>query len=287
MKPVHSIFTLFLYASLILISGCNNNKEEKKETKAAATNIGSEQSNAEVAMLANEVKAEAPDAKTKIEQGYALPNETTNGAQSPINIISSKTSSEKQEQLTFSFQTYIEAAENLGHTIQVDFKPGSSCLVNGNQYSTRQFHFHTPSEHLIDGMTFPMEMHIVSVLNDSNNASPSYVVVGILFKMGAENKFMKEFLNKIPHEEGGKTELKTGEANLQDLLMLIPKDQQHSYYTYHGSLTTPPYTETVHWVIVKSVVEASEDQIMAIEKLEGNNARHVQALHDRKVYSQE
>ena len=74
--------------------------------------------------------------------------------------------------------------------------------------------------------------------------------------------------------------------NLNDLLSQFLGKEIKSYYAYKGSLTTPPYTESVQWIILKHVVEASEDQIMTIEKLEGNNARHVQALNDRKVYTQ-
>ncbi|HEX4850032.1 MAG TPA: carbonic anhydrase family protein, partial [Puia sp.] len=61
--------------------------------------------------------------------------------------------------------------------------------------------------------------------------------------------------------------------------------ETNAYYTYKGSLTTSPYSETVEWVVLKHVLEASSDQIMKIEKMEGNNARHVHDLHDRKVYS--
>jgi carbonic anhydrase len=192
-----------------------------------------------------------------------------------------------KEQLSFSFHSDFNATENLGHTIQVDFKDGSTCISNGKSYASKQFHFHTPSEHLIDGITYPMEMHIVNTLKDSSSANNvSYLAVAILFKMGHENKFIKEFLNKIPDEEGRKNEIQTGSVKLDDLFGEIPKNEMKSYYTYKGSLTTPPYPETVQWVVLKYPIEASEEQIIAIEKMEGNNARHVQALNNRKVNSQ-
>ena len=159
--------------------------------------------------------------------------------------------------------------------------------MNGKNFVSRQFHFHTPSEHLVDGITFPMEMHIVNTLSDSVNVNKSsYLVVGVLFKIGAENKFIKEFLDKIPKEEGEENALQTGEVKLDDLFSQFKGNDIKSYYTYKGSLTTPPFTESVQWVILKHIVEASEDQIMTIEKMEGNNARHVQAINDRKIYSQ-
>ncbi|WP_207798844.1 carbonic anhydrase family protein [Taibaiella soli] len=268
--------------ALILISGCNSSGQEHKETSVVATRghhaIDTVAGN-------NEVKSVAPDAEIKTEQGYAFPRNTSSRAQSPIDIISDKTDKVGKEKISFTFHSEVEAAENLGHTIELEFKAGSRCTFNGKDYASKQFHFHTPSEHLMDGVTYPMEMHIVNVSRDSTSGKDAYVVVAVLFRMGAENKFLKEFLDKIPAQEGGKTELKSGQVNLDDLVKQFTSNGEKSYYTYNGSLTTPPFTEAVQWVIMKHIVEASEDQIMTVEKMEGNNARHVQAVNGRVVYS--
>jgi carbonic anhydrase len=232
----------------------------------------------------NLVKSEAPDAVTKITQGYALPRIDDKLAQSPVNILSDSTVKDPGQSITFTFNTAITAVENLGHTIQLDFKDGSTTIAGGKTYFPKQFHFHTPSEHLIDGMTFPMEMHIVNILKDSaNDKNTRYMVIAFLFKMGHENKFLKEFLNAIPAEEE-KDSLAPGAVNFEDLFKSIPKNEQ-GYFSYKGSLTTPPFSETVDWIIKKHILEASPEQIYAIEKMEGENARHVQALYARKVLS--
>jgi carbonic anhydrase len=271
------------FAMLVLLA-CNNtnsNQQKTPDSSASTTHPHAD------TLSDNEVKAEAPDANIKTEQGYALPRHTDKLSQSPIDIISVKTDKAGKEQISFAFHSDIDAAKNLGHTIELEFKEGSTCTVNGKKYVSKQFHFHTPSEHLVDGITFPMEMHIVNILSDSVNANKSsYLVLAVLFKIGAENKFIKEFLDKVPNEEGEEKTLQTGEVKLDDLFSQFTKNDIKSYYTYKGSLTTPPFTESVQWVILKHIVEASEDQIMAIEKMEGNNARHVQAVNDRKIYSQ-
>ena len=271
--------------ALLLFTACNNTGTEQQKTTDSATS--DEHAHADSGLSNNQVKAEAPDAETKIEQGYALPRQSSDVAQSPVDIITNKADQAGKDQVSFVFHSSFDTAENLGHTVQVDFKKGSTCIVNGKTYTSRQFHFHTPSEHLVDGVTFPLEMHIVNVWNDSANGNkPSYVVVAVLFKIGAENKFINEFLNNIPHEEGEKEALADNQVKPEDLLAQFPGNEIKSYYTYKGSLTTPPYTESVQWVIMKQVLEASEEQIMAIEKMEGNNARHIQAINDRKVYNQ-
>ena len=231
----------------------------------------------------NMVKSEAPDADVKVTQGYALPRFDEKLSQSPINILSDSTLTDTNQQVSLKFGTAITEIENLGHTIQLDFKAGNDFTVGGKTFTSRQFHFHTPSEHLIDGVTYPMEMHIVNILKDSNaGKSPQYLVVGFLFKMGKENQFLKEFLNTIPEEEHN-SPLPEGKVNFGDLFAMIQNKVMSGYYSYKGSLTTPPYSESVTWIISKYILEASPEQIFTIEKLEGDNARHVQALHARKV----
>jgi carbonic anhydrase len=100
--------------------------------------------------------------------------------------------------------------------------------------------------------------------------------------MGRENKFLKEFLNSVPREEGRDT-LDPNKVKLNDLFTDISARERLSYYNYQGSLTTPPFTETVNWSIATKIFEASEEQIVTIEKLEGNNARHIRALNNRKI----
>jgi carbonic anhydrase len=274
---------VFCFAILPGVS-CNNSAKEQR--KVPAPTISIEHPHADSVLSDNDVNAEAPDAKTKIEYGYALPKHTAEIAQSPINIISGKAEKAGKEQVSFALHPDISTLENLGHTVAVDFKDESTCVLNGNDYISRQFHFHTPSEHLIDGITFPMEMHIVNILRDSTNLNTSgYLVLAVLFKMGAENKFIKEFMNKISKEKVEKSVSPLSQVRLDDLFSELMENKIKSYYSYKGSLTTPPYTESVQWIILKHVVEASEEQILTLEKLEGNNARHIQAINNRKVYN--
>jgi len=263
---------LFLNATLILLfAACSKPAEDKSSTDTTT--------------IANEINNTAPDAEVKKQQGYILPGLDHGFEQSPINIISSANESGKH-QITLFFEDEVNKIENLGHTVQLDFAEGSSIIQDDTTFNFKQCHFHTPSEHLVDGITFPMEMHIVNIMpNEDKNATPQYLVIGVLFKEGKENKFINDFLGAIPKEEHQVTEVKAGTVKLADLFGQIPKELKGNYYNYRGSLTTPPYTESVRWYISKHVFEASASQIEAINKIEGNNARHVQALYGRKVTS--
>jgi carbonic anhydrase len=210
------------------------------------------------------------------QESYFIPGLDHGLIQSPINILSAQTEFSKEHTITLHFQDKINAIENLGHTVQLDFVQGSTVSSDGMEYELKQMHFHTPSEHLIDGMTFPMELHIVNQVPPVNqDDTPHYLVIAALFKMGKENKFISEFLNKIPEQENGKAELQIDEVRLSDIvsdfLSMTP-----SFYHYQGSLTTPPYTESVNWFVLKRIIEASPEQIRAINKIEGDNARHIQ-----------
>jgi carbonic anhydrase len=233
----------------------------------------------------NQVANTAPDAADKKAQGYIMPGLDHGFEQSPINIISSANAAGKH-QITLYFKDEVNKVENLGHTVQLDFSEGSTIVQDDTTFAFKQCHFHTPSEHLVDGMTFPMEMHIVNIMpNEDKNATPQYLVIGVLFKEGKENPFINDFLAAIPKAEHTATNVKAGTVKLSDLFGAIPKEIKGNYYNYRGSLTTPPYTESVRWYIAKHVFEASAEQIAAINKIEGNNARHVQALYGRTVNS--
>jgi len=219
------------------------------------------------------------------EAGLYIQPELDHGhMQSPINIRSFKEKVSNSHEITFNYKDEIKAVENLGHTVQLDFEAGSTVSYEGINYDFKQMHFHTPSEHLVDGMTFPMEMHIVSTtpLKDKS-ITPRYLVLGILFKEGRNNKFIDEFLDKIPKAEDTLAPLEIGTVKLDDLLYSDKLHDIKNFYHYQGSLTTPPYTQTVQWFVFKHIMEASPQQIEAINAIEGNNARHIQGIFARSI----
>ena len=133
----------------------------------------------------DQAQYEAPLADPAKQQGYVFPGLDHGLLQSPINILSQHANIVGKHSITIHFNDEINAIENLGHTVQLDFKEGSTITADGKRYEFKQLHFHTPSEHLIDGMIFPMEMHIVNTLTHaSEKAPPEYLVIGVLFKMG-------------------------------------------------------------------------------------------------------
>ncbi|UII80331.1 carbonic anhydrase [Flagellimonas sp. CMM7] len=260
------ILGLFTFA-LLNTTGC---KEKTKTEKEEDTG--------------NTVEATAPDAVVEKQQGYALDGLEHGFAQSPVNIITNNVNDVSTHKVALNYESSKEVVKNLGHTVQVNYDPGNTISFDDKIFDFKQFHFHTPSEHLIDGMTFPMEMHMVHTLQGQKDGdTPVYLVIGLLFREGAENPFLNEFMAAIPDTEGEESAPDGKAVNVNNLLTQAGALE---YYNYQGSLTTPPYTETVTWLLAKHIFEASPDQIQRFNKLEGNNARHVQALYGRKVLEQ-
>jgi len=232
----------------------------------------------------DEFEAESHDISAGNKQGFALPGLDHGLIQSPINILTKTVAHVDSRAITVRYKDEVDAVANLGHTIQLHFAEGSMIIAHGKIFYFKQMHFHTPSEHQLDGMTYPMEMHIVNAAKDEENGRIEYLVVSILFKMGEENKFISNFQDLIPEKEHSVHNIQTGRVKLSDLLMVTRKDKsEEGLYFYKGSLTTPPYTESVNWYIDKHIYEASPEQIQTIKKFEGHNARRIQEIQGRII----
>ncbi len=131
---------------------------------------------------------------------YTLPGLEHGLIQSPINILTStlQDADEHQIEVATMHDDKATAVVNKGHTIELEFEPGTEVFFDGDYYDFIQAHFHTPSEHQVDGMTFPMEMHFVCIHKEIDQEKPKYLVIAAFFKMGKENKFMDGFIDKIP-----------------------------------------------------------------------------------------
>jgi len=197
----------------------------------------------------------------------------TGKSQSPIDIKSP--ASGEEDGLDLSYKSTPVHLVNNGHGVQVDYAKGSTLSIGGDTYSLLQFHFHTPSEHTISGRQSPMESHLVHA-NDTGDLA----VLGVMINEGAENSFLAKFWGKLPEQPGPVQEHDDITVNVQDFL---PSDLKT--YRYSGSLTTPPCSENVRWILLQTPVTASKEQIRKLQTITGKNARPVQALNGRKIYS--
>jgi carbonic anhydrase len=214
-------------------------------------------------------RSEAQHASTS----YILPEHSEGESQSPINILTSRAVPAKHR-VKFHYQSSKEHVDNLGHTVKVTYDAGSSLDYDGAQFDLVQFHFHTPSEHLMDGVTYPMEMHLVHAQHDR----PEHLlVVGVLFKEGATNTLLSRLIENVPEHAG---EHADKDVKL-DASTIFKRGE--GYYHYEGSLTTPPFSETVTWLVLDQVHEASAEQIESLNRIEGNNARHIQDQRARLI----
>ncbi len=212
-----------------------------------------------------------PDRWSELESANVVCKQ--GGAQSPIDL-SDAIRVPALPGLTLNYgQTKVKVVNN-GHTFQVNVDKGSSLTLNGKRFDLAQFHFHTPSEHTVEGRSYPLELHLVHQASDK-----SLAVIGVLLAEGAPNMVLTRFWERLPKAEG---EAGTGVTiAVQDLLPRNIDD----YFTYSGSLTTPPCTESVRWIVLKRPVEVSKAQVAAFRAVFSNNARPTQPLGARLVLS--
>ena len=195
--------------------------------------------------------------------------------QSPINIQESDViTANGLKDINFHYITGATEAVNNGHTIKVSVAPGSYIEVDKIKFELKQFHFHSPSENQIDGKNFPLEAHFVHVSKDGKIA-----VIAVMFEYGKENKYIKKIWNKNQMKKDVKNHCGDKDKMIRTFL---PKDK--AYYRFDGSLTTPPCTEGVRWLVMENYLTVSEDQIKEFTSImHGHDNRPVQPINARKV----
>jgi carbonic anhydrase len=195
-------------------------------------------------------------------------------SQSPVDLVQARMIEAQLPALVLSYQPTPLNVVNNGHTIQVDYAGNSTLQLDGRTFHLKQFHFHSPSENLIDGKSYAMEAHLVHADDEGNLA-----VVAVMIESGAANAFLDKVWAHLPAAAGGRAQPAGVSVNVADFL---PADRD--YYRYDGSLTTPPCTEGVRWLVLKKSVTASAKQVEAFEHLMHHaNNRPAQPLNARVV----
>ena len=209
-----------------------------------------------------------PDRWAKLKPEFAA---CAGKNQSPINV--SGLIEAQLSPVKFDYQPGGSEVINNGHAIQVNYDAGSGIEVDGTRFDLKQFHFHSPSENQINGKSFPLEMHLVHADKTGNLA-----VVSVMFAEGKENPAVATAWSQMPKSAGGKNAL-PGKVSAASLL-----PASRDYYRYNGSLTTPPCSEGVRWIVMKKPLTVSKQQIETFTKTLGfANNRPVQAVNARPI----
>ena len=211
----------------------------------------------------------APSAWGHLQPDFAACSEGKR--QSPIDIQDG--AKLELEPIKFDYKPAPLRIIDNGHTVQVNFSEGSSITVSGLRYELKQFHFHKPSEERIDGKAYDMVVHLVHKSNDGRVA-----VVAVLMEAGAPNPFIAALWPHLPLESGREVSLPEVMVDLNGLL-----PETRSYFAYMGSLTTPPCTEGVLWLVMKTPVTVAAEQVGIFGKLYSMNARPVQPANGRLI----
>ncbi|MFN7197828.1 MAG: carbonic anhydrase, partial [Hylemonella sp.] len=197
----------------------------------------------------------------------------TGRRQSPIAIDDNDTLKGPAEPIGFRYTPSKGTVTNNGHTVQVNVYGDNSLTVRGSTYQLVQFHFHHPSEEQINGQSYPMVGHFVH-----KNDLGQLAVLAVLLQAGEANRLIERVWTYMPLDVNDSVRMPPDLIDVNDIL---PADRR--YYQYLGSLTTPPCTEGVLWLVLKQPVTISREQLRLFTQLYRHNARPLQPLNGRPV----
>lgn len=250
---MRKIFTLALVSTLLLSISCRDNEKLLPDCTGAVWGYRG---------------TDGPGFWKDICQNYG---DCGGEAQSPVNIEGEVDDNSLEPLAIRSADSEIHALNN-GLTVAFTMDPGSELTFNGVTYQLEQFHFHTPGEHTVDGFSYPVEVHF----DYKSPQSGQLAVVSMFVREGAINPFLTQIVPQLP----------SSGQEYHDPAFINPGaflPANLSYHTYTGSLSTPPCTENVIWIILENPVEASANQIGAFVSKQGRNNRPLQQLNGRVI----
>lgn len=253
-KPLFSLFAP-LIALLLVLNACSSGNRPVPTTSSSPAHWTYE-------------GEEGPAHWGELDPAYEMCGKGK--SQSPIDI--SSPGEQDLANIVFHYQPSEMNILNNGHTVQVNYDAGSYIELDGVRYDVVQFHYHAPSEHEVNGKLFAAELHIVH-----KSADGKLAVVGLLLQEGSANAALDPFIKNLPPE---KSELKDVgvKINISEFLPVV-----QTTYRYSGSLTTPPCSEGVSWLIMTTPVALESAQLSKLERLFEANNRPAQPLNDRLV----
>lgn len=211
---------------------------------------------------------------------------STGSAQSPVNIA--QYVQEDLPALKPAYRPTPLNVTNTGNTIYASYAPGSFLNIGDTAYELKHIHFHTPSSHYIDGSPFAMEAHFIH-----QSASGEIAVIAVMFSVGAANSTIEAIWQNVPMGQGSRQVPGIG-ISASDIMPESPAamntdagaDQAEKgleYYTYSGSLVTPPCAEGVRWIVLKNGITLSEEQLRVFQSIFPSNSRPIQPLNGRII----
>lgn len=192
--------------------------------------------------------------------------------QSPINITTAQKAADLPSIQISYHPSPLKVMDN-GHTIVITAAPGSSISISGHKYDLKSFHFHHPAEEAFNGTHSPMVAHLVHA-----DAGGHLAVIGVMLDSGSANAVIEKIWASLPTQKN----VETSDANVMiDPAGLLPVSL--AYYTFQGSLTTPPCSEPVRWLVLRDHTTLSGAQIAQFAAIYPMNARPIQPLNGRVV----
>ncbi len=272
MKRLANSLLAVFFTSILM--ACSQQETETNEPEEATVTETKEQEEQELQTAYwSYTGEEGPDSWGHLDESYAA---CVNGSeQSPINIEASQVKADgEMEDVDTQYEPTTFSVMNNGHTIQANTVSENNKMILGEaEYQLVQFHFHTPSEHQFNGQPYAMELHLVH-----QNENSQLAVLGLMIQEGKKNENLQAVWDMLPKEKT-EQDLPIGEPiNLEALL-----PETDSFFHYDGSLTTPPCTEDVKWVVFEQPIEMSKEQIEAFQQIFPANHRPVQPLNEREI----